>query len=73
MKKKLIITLAIVALLVCAVVFVACDNNNNAESKRNAEYQSIALAAVGAQGQKVQHSSVSEKRIISLWKLLSAA
>ena len=62
MKKKFIITLAIVALLVCAVVFVACDNSNNEESKRNAEYQSIALAAVGAQGQKVQHSSVSEKK-----------
>ncbi len=62
MKKKFIITLAIVALLVCAVVFVACDGNDNAESKRNAEYQNIALAAVGAQGQNVQYSSVSARR-----------
>ena len=62
MKKKLIFTLAIVALLVCAVVFVACDGNDNAESKRNAEYQNIALAAIGAQGQNVQYSSVSARR-----------
>jgi len=62
MKKKFIITLAIVALLACAVIFAACDNNGNAESKRNAEYQNIALAAVGAEGQKVQYSSVTAKK-----------
>ncbi len=62
MKKKIIITLAIVALLACAVIFAACDNNGNAESKRNAEYQNIALAAVGAEGQKVQFSSVTAKK-----------
>lgn len=62
MKKKVIITLAIVALLACAVIFVACDNNDNAESKRNAEYQNIALAAVGAEGQTVQYSSVTAKK-----------
>ncbi len=61
MKKKFIVTLAIVAMLVCAVIFVACDNADNAEKERNAEYQHIALAAVGAEGQTVQYASVSDK------------
>ena len=62
MKKKVIITIAIVALLACSVIFAACSDAGNAEQKRNAEYQNIALAAVGATGQKVQYSSVANRR-----------
>lgn len=62
MKKKFIITIAIVALLAVAVIFAACDDASGEEQRRNAEYTNIALAAVGAQGQSVQYASVANRK-----------
>lgn len=62
MKKKFLITIAIVALLAVAVIFAACDDASGEEQRRNAEYTNIALAAVGAQGQSVQYASVANRK-----------
>lgn len=60
MKKKLTIIIAIIALICCAVIFVACSDNDE-EKARNAELQNIALSTVKAQGHKVQYASVTRR------------
>lgn len=60
MKKKLTIIIAIIALICCAVIFVACSDNDD-EKARNAELQNIALSTVKAQGHKVQYASVTRR------------
>ena len=58
MKKKLFLTLTIVALLCAAVIFTACGEKNDA---KYGEYKNIAFATVGIENQNVQYSNVTEE------------
>lgn len=58
MKKKLFLTLTIVALLCAAVIFTACGDKNDA---KYGEYKNIAFATVGIENQNVQYSNVTEE------------
>ncbi len=59
MKKKITIIIAIIALICCATIFVACSDND--EKLRNEELQNIAVSTVKAQGHKVQYASVTRR------------
>lgn len=61
MKKKLFIILAIVAIVCCAAIFVACDDAEQAERIRNEEFTKIALSTVGASGQTADRATVIQK------------
>lgn len=61
MKKKMILTFAIVIAVCCAVIFAACDNTNQQEKARNEEFKQIALLTVGAQNQTVDYATVTQK------------
>ncbi len=61
MKKKAILTFAIVIAVCCTVIFAACDNKNQQEQARNEEFKQIALLTVGAQDQKIDYATVTQK------------
>lgn len=64
MKKRILIVSIIVALLCCAMIFVACDDNtaNREITKRNAQLKSIALSTVGAEGVATDYTNVTNDR-----------
>lgn len=64
MKKRILIVSIIVALLCCAMIFVACDDNKaNAEiTRRNGELKSIALSTVGAEGFATDYTNVTNDK-----------
>lgn len=64
MKKRILIVSIIVALLCCAMIFVACDDKTpNAEiTRRNGELKSIALSTVGAEGFATEYTNVTNDK-----------
>ena len=61
MKKRMIITFAIVVVVCCAVIFAACNDTEQKEKARNEEFKQIALLTVGASGQSVDYATVMQK------------
>ena len=61
MKKKIVLTFAIVAIVCCAVIFAACDQQEQKEQARNAEFTRIALQTVGVENQNVDYATVTQK------------
>lgn len=64
MKKRILIVSIIVALLCCAMIFVACDDKtaNSEITKRNGELKSIALSTVGAEGFSTDYTNVTNDK-----------
>ncbi len=64
MKKRILIVSIIVALLCCAMIFVACDDKtpNEQLNQRNAELKTIALSTVGAEGFSTEYTNVTNDR-----------
>lgn len=60
MKKKIALTFVIVAIVCCAVIFAACDRQEQKEQARNAEFTRIALQTVGIENESVDYAAVTQ-------------
>ena len=64
MKKKAILTFAIVIAVCCTVIFAACDNKNQQEQARNEEFKQIALLTHKIKRSIMQPSLKKEREVL---------